>query len=430
MVSSRLCATLPADLTIGPEHILAALDTITHLQLKIRVPIFGNWPQARDDPEQTGNGADEFLINTTNVNKVYAHYEQGSFVSPVVEDGGHLFSGVYADQVGAFDPDQLTRPRKFSWLAPTDGMVTQQPAVANGVVYAVTTDTLYAWPEYPTGNQRPLWTAYLGTALTPFAPVVADGHVYVADGGQLETFDANGITNCGGFPYTCTPLWTSGFTTVFGPPAVDAKSAGGTGKVYMSVRTGGINEIAVLTSAGVGAGSSAALASTSLSGPSLAGGRILVSGWSAGSSTATLYALDDSSEALLWNSNDLGGSAAPTAVAVGGGHTFVQNSAGVLRAFKSAGCGSAVCSPIWSSGTFSGSGTTPPTLANGVVYTAGGITDVPDAIGINAFDANGCGSSACPPIGHPGLSGVDSQITVVAGSVYGVGGGGLFVSEP
>ena len=183
------------------------------------------------------------------------------------------------------------------------------------------------------------------------------------------------------------------------------------------------------TSAGVAAGSSAALASTSLSGPSLAGGRILVSGWSAGSSTATLYALDHSTKAPLWNSGDLGGMPRQRPWPWAAAHVR-RELGGTLRAFKSAGCGTSVCNPIWSSGTFDESGTTPPTLANGVVYSAAGSTILPGVVETNAFNANGCGSALCAPIAYPNYGGTDSQITVAAGTVYGVGEGSLSVSEP
>jgi hypothetical protein len=36
---------------------------------------------------------------------------------------------------------------------------------------------------------------------------VANGIVY-APGGNLEAFDANGVTHCSGTPKTCTPLWS------------------------------------------------------------------------------------------------------------------------------------------------------------------------------------------------------------------------------
>ena len=296
--------------------------------------------------------------------------------------------------------------------------------MANGVVYAVTDDMLFAFPEYPSGGQRPFWTATLGDSAHPFAPVVADGHVYVADGalGLLQVFDANGVTNCSGFPYTCTPLWTSSFTTVFGPPAVDAKSDGGTGNIYLSVRNNGVNKIAVRTSAGAAAGSSAALASTSLSGPAIAGGRILVSGWTSGTTTATLYALDQSSQALLWNSGDLGGAAQPTAVAVGGGHVFVENRGEIVLSFKSSGCGSSVCDPLWQSIPLGqGGGLTPPTFANGVVYVGDDVQLPPesDVERLLYFDANGCGSSTCSSLLPQNPDGVSTngEIVVVAGTV-------------
>src|SRR4051812_27401102 len=50
--------TLPGDLTVGPSHVLVAIDSITHVQQqKIHIWIFGSWPMARSDPEQTGDGA-------------------------------------------------------------------------------------------------------------------------------------------------------------------------------------------------------------------------------------------------------------------------------------------------------------------------------------------------------------------------------------
>ena len=257
-----LVRTLPGDLTLGPSHILLAMDQITHLQQKLRIPIFGNWPQARSDPAQTGNGSDEFLINTVTVKHLSIQYQQTSVSSSVVEDGGHLFYGVYANEVGSFDPDQLTRPRTLTWTGPTNGMVTQPPAVANGVVYAVTGNTLYAFNEIATGTQSPLWTATLSPEFQPFAPVVADGRVFVADGSHLKVFDANGTTACSGTPKVCTPLWSTAFITIFGPPAVDAKSAGGTGNVYVSANNGGTIQVVVFPGGGgAGGGWSGPLAS-------------------------------------------------------------------------------------------------------------------------------------------------------------------------
>ncbi len=429
-----LLRTLPGDLTIGPEHILAATDSITLTKFKIRIWIFGSWLQPRNDAAQTSNGADEFLINAGNVKKAVYLYQSGPSTSPVVEDYGNLYLGGpngVRQIVGYSTPYTAT-----GWTEVLDGAVTQSPAVANQVVYAVTDDKLYAIPELQSTPQAPLWSASLGDGANPFAPVVADGRVYVAGGGtgELEVFDANGVTNCSGSPKVCTPLWFNTFTTVFGSPAVDAKSDGGSGDVYLSVRNAGINKVVVRTGAGATAGSSVSLASTSLSGPSVAGGHVLLSGWSSSTSAATLYSLDASTQALLWTSGDLGGAAQPTAVAVGGGHVFVENRAGVLLSFKSSGCGSSVCNPQWQSIALGqGGGLTPPTFANGVVYAGDDVQPAPysDEERLLYFDANGCGGSTCSAINaqNPDQVGINSQIVVVAGTVITVGHGELTVYE-
>jgi hypothetical protein len=426
--------TLSGDITVGPKHILVALDAITHAQPKFHLWIFGNWPQARFDPADTGNGAAEFTINTSNVSKVKTAYGLGSTSSPIVEDNGSIFYGYDGTEFNLERRDPFTGPygQGLAVSGAVTSAITQAAAVANGVVYAVANDSLYAFAET---NLDRLWTARLGNGAAPYAPVVADGRVYVANSGTgtVMAFDATGVTNCDPNLHTCLPVWSSIYTKVFGAPAVDAKSAGGTGNVFFSAQNNGNNKVFVRNGAtGATIGASAALASSSLSAPALSGGRVFVSGWSSGSATATLNAVDASTFALSWSSSDLGGTAQPTAAAVGSGKVFVQNSNGTLRAFKAVGCGTGVCDPQWSSASYSPGGTTPPTIANGVVYAAAGAMIGPQTniISVNAFDATGCGSAVCSAIASPGASGFNSQITVVAATIFTQGDDTLWVSHP
>ena len=431
-----LIRALPGDITVGPSHVLVAIDSISHVQPKIHLWIFGNWPQPRNDPAQTSNATAEFLITPANAHLIKWHYAASPFDSPVVIDDGNIYAGTNSDSVAEFDIFTAPYPIRH-WVGLTDGVVSQAPAVANGVVYVVTSDTLYAFAEHPSDDHpEALWTAVLGDSAHPFAPVVADGRVYVADAGfgELRAFDANGVTNCSGNSTFCTPLWFASYGTVFGPPAIDAKSAGGTGAVYLSVRNSGVDRVVVRSGAGSALGQSVALSSTSLSGPSLGGTRVLVSGWSAGTATATVYAMDTSTLGIQWNSSSLGGPGAPTAVAVGGGHTFVETSDATLRAFKASGCGTSVCAPLWSSGpgAVDANLTTPPTLANGVVFAVKGDdfnSGRPGLFEIEAFDANGCNAATCSYIAHPTDAGLHSQIVVGAGAVFGQGNGLLNLAE-
>ncbi len=95
------------------------------------------------------------------------------------------------------------------------------PAVSNGVLYTTGEDTLDAYSANGTTNCSgtpktcsPLWTATLGTtSISTVSPIVSGSVVYGESGeGNLETFSANGTTNCSGTPATCSPLWTAAAT--------------------------------------------------------------------------------------------------------------------------------------------------------------------------------------------------------------------------
>ena len=109
-------------------------------------------------------------------------------------------------------------------------------------------------------------------------------------------------------------------------------------------------------------------------------------------------------------------------MATGGGHVFVENGGGILLSFKSAGCGSSVCNPLWQSIPLGqGGGLTPPTFANGVVYVGDDVQPPPDNDGerLLYFDANGCGASTCLSLlpQNPDAVSTNGQIVVVAGTV-------------
>ena len=102
------------------------------------------------------------------------------------------------------------------------------PAVVKGVLYAIGEDTLDAYSANGTTNCsgtptvcQPLWTATLDTSpnyVSTVSPSVSGGVVYAQSAnGNLEAFDANGVTHCSGTPTTCTPLWTA---SGYGPLAV------------------------------------------------------------------------------------------------------------------------------------------------------------------------------------------------------------------
>jgi outer membrane protein assembly factor BamB len=119
------------------------------------------------------------------------------------------------------------------WIATTNGELGSSPAIAKGLVYVPTGDTLYAFDAAgsvnctggpPTKTCSPRWTASLNSGNYRSSPAVANGVVYVGSAGhELYAFDAGGTKNCVGGPptKTCVPLWTGTAGPIgFSSPAI------------------------------------------------------------------------------------------------------------------------------------------------------------------------------------------------------------------
>ncbi len=101
------------------------------------------------------------------------------------------------------------------------------PIESNGVVYVGETNgNLDAYDANGASNCSgtpnqcsPLWTGSTPGNGGTSAPAVANGVVYIvsSDGATLSAFDAAGATNCSGNPKVCQPLWTAP-TTPGGAP--------------------------------------------------------------------------------------------------------------------------------------------------------------------------------------------------------------------
>jgi outer membrane protein assembly factor BamB len=120
-------------------------------------------------------------------------------------------------------------------------------------------------------------------------------------------------------------------------------------------------------------------------------------------------AFDAQTGAELWRTSIQGSLNDP---ALAGGLLFVasgpyQTTPETLYAFASAGCGAATCAPVWSATLAAVPGGADeailqPAVAGGVVFIAG------SGGMLNAFDAAGCGAAVCTPIW---TAAVGSEIT-------------------
>jgi outer membrane protein assembly factor BamB len=144
-------------------------------------------------------------------------------------DGPELYVGTYGGQAYAVDRGDGS----VLWSAPLGGTAAAPPALADGVLYYVTTTgALVAIDAAGCGAPTcpPLWTASL-SGDGSVQPAVAGGLVFTAsDSGALRAFDAAG---CGAA--TCAALWSAEVGgAISGAPAVTG------GRLYVGVRDRGL----------------------------------------------------------------------------------------------------------------------------------------------------------------------------------------------
>lgn len=276
---------------------------------------------------------------------------------------------------------------------------------------------------------QPLWASTATSQAITATPAVANGVVYVGTQfGFVEAYDASGVNGCGGTPRICFPIWSSKqfgafrsspvvagnrvyiastdrFVYAFDTVGTSActgncpfRNAYATGaRVESSPAVSGStlyvgsddHRLYAFDTSGTGCDAkgvcparwTATTGDVIRSSPAVAGGRVFV-----GSHDSKLYAFDAAGVtgcsgspktcAPLWTGALPGGTDSTPAVSKGVvyiGSTTNGTVAGRINAFDAAGVtncsGSPVtCQPLWVSNTISIIGSTPVSVANGVVY--------------------------------------------------------------
>jgi outer membrane protein assembly factor BamB len=376
------------------------------------------WNHYRAGPGRSGYNPLENTISRGNVASLVAAWSQSAGPagdrSPVVA-GGKVFVGASGTGGGSpavlYAKDAASGAHRWS-----QSYATTSPDFPPSLTVAAVGDTVYAGRLYGTdlgalyaynaANGAPRWTSPFGTALWPevangkvyaryarFDPglvsgfaawdvatgdvlfrsveplgsggtAVRGGTVFLAQGTQLEAYDAAGVTNCsGGPPKVCTPLWTGSLTgaAVYGTPAV------ADGVVYVNTDSDLLHAFPV-----------------------------------GGCGTTTC--------APLWTASTV---STPGSPAVANGRVYVGGADGKLRVFDASGCATSPCAALWS-GTTGGPIYSSPGVANGVVYVGS------DDTKLYAFAAADCGSATCSPLWSavPDGGAVRSSPAIAAGRVF------------
>lgn len=185
----------------------------------------------------------------------------------------------------------------------------------------------------------------------------------------------------------------------------------------------GVGNVSNLSRKWIGLGDASEFGVVFNSSPAIAGGVAYF-----GDTNGTLYAFKSNGCGSdlcepLWRAPLVQGIFNSPAVVDGIVYVGTSSTEGALFAFDAAGCGSPVCStPLWQSTPLSIVDSS-PTVANGVVYVGSGVVS-PN--GVYAFAAKGCGAPVCQPLWYGATEGaVDNSPAVANGVVYAAGGTGF-----
>jgi len=317
LIASLATAQIPCGPTIRPKATL-----------------FVNWPQLQYDSGHSGCNPYETILNPNTVENLTVKWQlagPSSFLSPVIADGA-----VYSTSSTDFHISSSTVAAENAntggeiWAYTTQNYYFSSPVVANGIVYAGSTDNnLYAL-NAKTGNL--VWKYATGDQVGS-PPAVANGMVYF---GADQTYALNASTGA--------LIWTFPDGSLFSPAVANGVVYVGSGGLYALNATTGDLLWEYQTLADV------------RTAPAVANGRVYVSTYD-----NNLDAVNANTGALLWT-YPVATSVAP---AVGKDKVYVVADGGNVYALNAA-----TGTLVWSYNNTNDDQVSSPVVANGVVYVS------------------------------------------------------------
>ena len=359
------------------------------------------WPQYGFDARHAMFDPLEHTLNRSNVAALSLQWEfmtgNGTGIAPL--SGPALSDGVlYVASQAQTTFTALDAATGTSRWIYTGISTFSDPAVGKGHVYTASLDgNLYAFPTNCVGTCTPTWAVPVGTLGTNSPPTLSNGSVYIGGyDGRVYAFDAT----------TGAQLWSARVNPPNVADPLNFAPAVAAGRVFVS------GDFGVYAFPGSCSTPCTPLwvAKTQFSpaaAPTIAGGSVLV-----GDYQGTVYAIDAATGIVKWT-----GTVTPTphAIAVARGIAYVTSGGGELVAFAVAGCGEAVCSPLWTSAP-SGLALFTPTVANGVVYV-GALDFIYTQGDVLAYPTT-C-IDGCEPLATLVLGGAnETPVAVAGGRIY------------
>jgi outer membrane protein assembly factor BamB len=359
------------------------------------------WRQYGFDARHTLFNPFENTLNQSNVPTVSLQWEfmtgNGAGIAPL--SGPALSDGVLyvASQAQTTFTALDAATGTARWIY-TGISTFSDPAVGHGHVYTASLDgNLYAFPTDCVGTCTPTWAVPVGTLGTNSPPTLANGNIYIGGyDGAVYAFAAT----------TGAQLWSAQINPTNVADPLNFAPAVSDGRVFVSGDRG------VYAFPGSCTTPCAPLWVTRTrfspaAAPTVAGGTVLVADYQ-----GTVYAIDAAAGAISWRGTV---TAIPHAIAAAHGVAYVASGNGELVAYSVAGCGAAVCSPLWTSAP-SGLSLFTPTIANGVVYV-GALDFIYTQGDVVAYPAS-C-SDGCEPLATLELGGAnETPIAVAGGRIY------------
>lgn len=358
------------------------------------------WPQYGANAHHTMFDPFERTLNRSNVGGLSLAWEfmtgNGAGIAPL--SGPALSNGVlYVASMAQTTFTALDAATGTSRWIYTGLNTFSDPAVGSGHVYTASLDgNLYAFPTNCVGTCTPSWAVPVGTLGTNSPPTLSNGSIYIGGyDGNVYAFDAR----------TGRQLWSGVVNTLpFDPlnfaPAVsdDRVFVSGDRGVY-AFPGSCTTPCAPLWVAKTRFSPAAA--------PTVADGLVLVADYQ-----GTVNAFDSATGTIAWQGRV---TATPHAIATADGVAYLTSGNGELVAFAVAGCGHAVCSPLWTSAP-SGFWLFTPTIANGVVYV-GALDFIYTQGDVLAYPTR-C-VDGCQPLATLVLGGAnETPVAVAGGRIY------------